>query len=80
MVTSENRTTSLQGTKGPSTTCPLFRGFTVILVTVVMRGNSTVVMLVTVVIGASLSEPHTSRTALQDACVCLSAYVRQNLN
>ena len=27
-------------------------------------------------IGASLSEPHTSVTALQDACVCLSAYVR----
>ena len=31
-------------------------------------------------VGASLSEPHTSVTALQDACVCmsvcLSAYVR----
>ena len=28
------------------------------------------------IIGASLSEPHTSVTALQDACVCQSAYVR----
>ena len=27
-------------------------------------------------IGASLSEPHTSVTALQDACVCLSVCVR----
>ena len=24
-------------------------------------------------VGASLSEPHTSVTALQDACVCMSA-------
>ena len=27
-------------------------------------------------IGASLSEPHTSVTALQDACVCMSVCVR----
>jgi len=37
------------------------------------------------VIGASLSEPHTNGTALQDACVyvCLRTYVRpytENLN
>ena len=28
------------------------------------------------VIGASLSEPHTSRTALQDVCVGLLTYIR----
>ena len=28
-----------------------------------------------IVIGASLSEPHTSGTALQDACVCLLAAI-----
>jgi len=27
-------------------------------------------------VGASLSEPHTSVTALQDACVCMSVCVR----
>ena len=30
MKTSEKRTTSLQGTTGPSPMCPLFGGFTVI--------------------------------------------------
>ena len=29
-----------------------------------------------ILIGASLSEPHTSVTALQDACVCMSVCVR----
>ena len=37
-------------------------------------GNTPTISLL--FIGASLSEPHTSVTALQDACVCLSAYVR----
>ena len=35
------------------------------------------------IIGASLSKPHTSGTALQDACVCVHMYVRpytENLN
>ena len=31
---------------------------------------------VRLIVGASLSEPHTSVTALQDACVCLSVCVR----
>ena len=31
-------------------------------------------------IGASLSEPHATRTALQDACVCLSVAIYWNLN
>ena len=30
----------------------------------------------TIFIGESLSEPHTSVTALQDECVCMSVYVR----
>ena len=32
-------------------------------------------LLEMILIGASLSEPHTSVTALQDACVCLSVCV-----